>query len=224
MSNKILFVSAHPDDETLGCGGTILKYKDEGCQIFWLITTNKRDPFGEGKAIYETRQVEIKKVSDTYGFSKLFKLDFPSQSLDEIPRRDIIGKVSEVIKAVEPHTIFVPNRSDAHSDHRNTFESVYSCTKNFRYPFVKRVLMYETMSETEFSAAIPENAFTPNVFIDVTKYGDEKLEIMKNYESEVMEDYFPRSINAIKAQMTYRGSRIGKKYAEAFILVFEIID
>ena len=82
--------------------------------------------------------------------------------------------------------------------------------------------MYETLSETEFTPTLPENTFIPNVFVDITKYLDKKVEIFKIYKSEVMEEHSPRSLKVIKAFNRYRGSRIGKKYAESFQLLFEI--
>ena len=113
------------------------------------------------------------------------------------------------------------NRSDVHSDHRIAFQAIYSCTKSFRKPFIERILMYETLSETEFVPALSENVFIPNVFVDISNYMDKKLEIMQIYKSEIMEGNLPRSLNAIKMLAAFRGSRIGTDYAEAFMLLFE---
>jgi LmbE family N-acetylglucosaminyl deacetylase len=82
-------------------------------------------------------------------------------------------------------------------------------------------LIYECLSETEFTPALPENVFIPNVFIDISNYFEKKLEIIKIYESEIMEEPYPRSISSIEALARYRGSRIGVKYAEAFQLIYE---
>jgi LmbE family N-acetylglucosaminyl deacetylase len=81
--------------------------------------------------------------------------------------------------------------------------------------------MYEALSETEFAPALVETAFIPNVFIDVSKYQERKLEVMKVYDSEIMPDNFPRSINAMESLAGFRGSRICVKYAECFMLIFE---
>ena len=83
--------------------------------------------------------------------------------------------------------------------------------------------MYETLSETEFAPALPENVFIPNVFVDITNYFEKKLEIFKIYKSEVTKEPLPRSLEVIEAFDKCRGSRIGKKYAEAFVLLKEII-
>ena len=156
-----------------------------------------------------------------YGFKKVFNLGFPTQLLDEINLRDIIIKIDKVILDIQPKIIYLINRSDVHSDHRVAFQAIYSCTKNFRKPFIERILMYETLSETEFTPALAENVFIPNVFVDISDHMKKKMEIMSVYESEVMHDNLPRSYSAINALAAYRGSRIGVEYAEAFMLLFE---
>lgn len=220
---KILVISPHPDDETLGCGGTILKHKDIGDKIYWLIITNIDVKNGWDKNAVKKRQKEIEIVAEMYGFEKTFKLDYPTAKLDTIPIQKIIESISKVIFEIKPEIIYLPNRSDVHTDHRIAFKTAYSCIKNFRYPFIKKILMYETLSETEFTPALPENIFIPNVFVDITKYFDKKLEIFKIYKSEVMEEPLPRSLEVIEAFNKCRGSQIGKKYAEAFVLLKEII-
>lgn len=220
---KILAISPHPDDETLGCGGTILKHKDMGDKIYWLIITNIDIKNGWNKDIVEKRQKEIKTIAEMYGFEKTFKLDYPTAKLDIIPVQEIIKSISEVILEIEPEIIYLPNRSDVHTDHQITFKAVYSCTKNFRYPFIRKILMYETLSETEFAPALPEDTFVPNFFVDITKYSEKKLEIFKIYKSELMKKPLPRSLEVVEAFDKCRGSQIGKKYAEAFVLLKEII-
>jgi len=220
---NILVISPHPDDETLGCGGTILKHKDMGDKIYWLIITNIVVKNGWDKDIVEKRQKEIKTVAEMYGFEKTFKLDCPTAKLDTIPIQEIIKSISKIIFEIKPEVIYLPNRSDVHTDHQITFKAAYSCTKNFRYPFIKKILMYETLSETEFAPALPENTFIPNVFVDTTNYFEKKLEIFKIYKSEAMKEPLPRSLEVIEAFDKCRGSRIGKKYAEAFVLLKEII-
>ena len=139
---KILVISPHPDDETLGCGGTILKHKDMGDKIYWLIITNIVVKNGWDKDIVEKRQKEIETVAKMYDFEKTFKLDYPTAKLDTIPMQEIIESISKVIFEIKPEVIYLPNRSDVHTDHQITFKAAYSCTKNFRYPFIKKILMY----------------------------------------------------------------------------------
>lgn len=219
---KVLVIAPHPDDETLGCGGTLLKHRANGDQIYWLMVTNVDEKNGWTKERVESRQKEIEMVSQMYGFTKTFKLDFPTTKLDIIPISDIIGEILRVINEIKPEIIYLPNRSDVHTDHQIVFNAAYSCTKNFRFPFIEEILIYETISETEFGAALNENAFIPNVFNDISDYFERKMEIFNVYESEIMSSPLPRSINSIESFNRHRGSRIGKKYAEAFSLLLKI--
>lgn len=214
-------IAVHPDDETLGCGGTLLKHKETGDTISWLIVTNVSQENGYSLEVVTNRQKEIQKVADMYKFDNVVKLDLPTIRLDEIPFSKLVDLFSEQIKKLQPDTVILPNRSDVHSDHKYSFDAAYSCTKNFRYPFITKILMCETLSETEFAPALSTNAFIPNVFVDISSYMDKKLEIMSVFSSEVMPDNLPRSYSAIKALGAYRGSRIGVNYAEAFMLLYE---
>lgn len=222
---RVLVISVHPDDETLGCGGTIIKHKIAGDSINWMIisgpTTNH--PYGFSEELILQRKQEINKVSKLYEFESIVEFGFPTQLLHEIDFRDLVNAIDKEIMSLEPEIIYLINRSDVHSDHKIAFNAIYACTKNFRKPFIERVLMYETLSETEFSPPLSETAFLPNVFVDITDYMDKKIEAMKVYDSELMADNLPRSISAIKSLGGFRGSRIGVKYAEAFMLLFEQI-
>jgi N-acetylglucosamine malate deacetylase 1 len=220
---KVIVVAVHPDDETLGCGGTLLRHKAEGNEIYWLIVTNILAKEGWAKDFVDKRQEEIDKVSGRYGFKRTFKLDFPTTRLDEIPISELINAISRVFNDVKPNIVYLPNRSDVHSDHQITFQAAYSCTKNFRYPFIERILMMETISETEFAPPLGEMTFTPNTYVNIENYFDKKIEIFKCYESEIMASPYPRSIETIESLARYRGSAISKKYTEAFVLLKEII-
>lgn len=219
--NKILIVSVHPDDEVLGCGGTILKHKAYGNKVYWLILTDVSIEHGFSPSRVSSRSEEIRKVSEKFGFQGVFNLKLPTMRLDTLPIGEIVLGVSKVMTEVQPDIVYLVNRSDIHSDHKIAFQALLSCTKNFRYPYIRRVLSYECLSETEFAPPVPEAAFLPNVFVDISDYFDTKIEIMKVYESEVMEGPLPRSLSTIEALARFRGSQIGVKYAEAFMLIKE---
>lgn len=216
---KVVVISAHPDDEVLGCGGSLLKHKANGDEVFWVIITNVFENQGFSKQRVDSRQAEIEKVKTMVGFSGVYKLDYPTMSLDNNSINTMISKISTLFNEIKPEVIYVMNRSDAHSDHRVTFDAVMACTKSFRYPFIKKVLMYECISETEFAPVLPEKVFQPNYFVDITKYFSKKLEVMRVYESELGEHPFPRSIRNIEALATFRGASVGVEYAEAFQLL-----
>ena len=216
---KIIIVSAHPDDETLGAGGTLLRHKENGDKIYWIIVTNIFENQGFSKEKIFSRQQEIEKVCRKFGFEKVFKMDYPTMTLSSSSLLSLVPEISKIFSEVEPEIIYTLNRSDAHSDHRVLFDAVAACTKSFRYPYIKQVLMYECISETEFAPVLAEKAFLPNYFVDITHFLDEKLDIMKIFESELGEHPFPRSLDNIKALAHFRGASVGVKYAEAFQLL-----
>ena len=219
MKNKILVVAVHPDDETLGCGGALLKHKDNGDETYWLICT-KMD---NNSDYYTTRENEIKQASDAYKFDGVFSLGLNTMRVDEYSMSELIGKVSKVINEVKPNIIYLPFKGDVHSDHRKIFEASYSCTKVFRYPFIKKIYMMETLSETEFAPGVKEDAFVPNSFVDISKYLDKKIEIMEIFKSEIEEHPFPRSERNLRALAILRGATCGCEYAESFMLLKELI-
>ncbi|HAQ70397.1 MAG TPA: GlcNAc-PI de-N-acetylase [Flavobacteriales bacterium] len=215
---KIVVISAHPDDEILGAGGTIVKHRDQGDEIHWLIATNVFESQGFSRERINSRQREIDEVASSLKMH-VHKLEYPTMSLSSRDLLTMVPKISKVFLEVEPEVIYVLNRSDAHSDHRILFDAVMACTKSFRYPFLREVLMYECISETEFAPILPERVFQPNVFIDISDNMEEKLELMKIYASELGEHPFPRSERNIRALATYRGASCGVEYAEAFQLL-----
>lgn len=133
---------------------------------------------------------------------------------------DLVGALSGVFKAFQPEEVFVPHPSDVHTDHRVVFDATSGCTKWFRYPSVKRVLAYETLSETDFGLGT-NKGFEPNVFVDIAPYLDTKLAAMEIYASEMALFPFPRSHEALRALATLRGAASGYQAAEAFQLLRE---
>jgi LmbE family N-acetylglucosaminyl deacetylase len=220
---KVIVISAHPDDEILGAGGTLLKHKKAGDILAWIIITGISEEFGFSKERVNSRKIEIERVAEMVGFSAVYQLNYSTMSLNSETVNEMIPKISSIFTEFQPEVIYVMNRSDAHSDHRFTFDAVVACTKSFRYPYIKKVLMYECISETEFAPQLPEKIFAPNYFVDITEFFARKLEIMQVYQSELGEHPFPRSNRNIEALATYRGASSGVVYAESFQIV-KIID
>ena len=217
--NKVLIVAVHPDDETLGCGGTLLKHKANGDEIHWLICTT----INTQHTYYKQRELEIQKVNEHYNFNSIHNLELKTMQVDEYSMSELIGKISNIINEVEPNIVYLPFKGDVHSDHRKIFEASYSCTKSFRYPFIKKIYMIETLSETEFAPSTKEDSFIPNVFVDISSYMNKKIKIMKIFESEIGEHPFPRSERNLHALATLRGATAGCEYAESFVLLKEVL-
>ena len=220
MITKTLVVAPHPDDEVLGVGGTLLRRKAEGVKVAWLIVTAISVQSGWSEDKVNQRADEVKRVTEFFGFDEVVNLNYPTTRLDRVPMSDLVTGLSTVFKEFQPEEVFVPHPSDVHTDHRMVFDAVASCTKWFRYPSVKRVLAYETLSETDFGLGT-DQGFRPNVFVNIEPYLDAKLQAMKIYASELGEFPVPRSDEAIRALATVRGAASGFKAAEAFELLRE---
>lgn len=206
---RILVVSVHPDDETLGCGGTILKHLIKGDEVHCLLITKGNE---EQSIIWD-------KVKEAYHFSSITELNFPELELMDMSLNQLIPAISNAINSIEPQTIIIPNRSDVHSDHKAVFSAVASCTKAFRYPFIRKVMMMEVISETDFSLPLPEGQFIANYYVDITDVFERKMEVLRLYQLELLPYPQTRNESTIKALNRYRGSLINTEYAEAFMLI-----
>lgn len=219
----VLIVAPHPDDETLGCGGTLLHHVANGDEVHWLIVTDMCRELGFTELQVSQRQTEIEQVSESYGFADVHNLQFPPAQLDTLPRVELISAMSKIVKRVNPEMVYLPYRGDVHTDHAVVFDAAVSCTKWFRYPSIRRVLCYETLSETDFGINPETIGFKPNSFVDITQYLDKKIEIANIYQTEMSEFPFPRSFEALQALAKVRGVACGCLAAESFMLLREIV-
>ena len=222
LKSKILVVAPHPDDEVLGPGGTLLRRKAEGATIAWLIVTSITTKMGWSAEKIKQRGDEVKRVTTLFGFDSVFELNFPTTQLDQVTISDLVAAISNIFKKFEPEEVYVPHPADLHTDHRMVFDAAASCTKWFRHPSVKRVLAYETLSETDFGLGTSQG-FRPNVFVNIEPSLADKLRAMDIYASELGDFPFPRSHEAIRALANLRGAASGFKAAEAFELLRERI-
>ena len=222
---KILVVAPHPDDESLGCGGTLLRMRAEqsDAELHWMLVTEMSAGKRYAPEKIATRNAEIESVAQQLGAAAVHRLGFPPAELDTVPLSRLIDAIGNVVSEVRPHTLIMPYRYDAHSDHKAVFDAVAACTKSFRYPWIKRVAAYETVSETEFGIDPGAPAFRPNVWVDISAYIDAKLRLIACYASELGEFPFPRSREAITALARLRGSTVGVAAAEGFVLLKAIL-
>jgi LmbE family N-acetylglucosaminyl deacetylase len=216
---RVLVVAPHPDDETLGCGGTLLRMAADGARLGWLIVTDMSAAAGYADDRVRRRESEIDEVARLLGFSEVFRLRLPTARLDAIPMQDLVGKFAAAFDSFRPEQVFLPNPSDVHTDHRIAFDAGAACTKWFRHPSVRRVLAYETPSETDFS--LTPSSFQPNHFVDIADFLERKLAAMSVYASETGTFPFPRSTEALRALARVRGAASGFEAAEAFQLLRE---
>lgn len=221
MTN-VMVISPHADDETLGCGGALLRHRQENCTLAWLLVTEVLEEHGFTLEQVKSRKSEIEQVSKAYGFSKTISLDLPPANLDSLPLGSLITPLSDAIRNFEPEIVYLPFPGDAHSDHSVVFNAAMACVKSFRNPYVRSIRVYETLSETDFGVDPAKRPFQPNLYINISDFLDRKIEIMKLYEGEILPAPFPRSEETIRAQATVRGAVTGTRAAEAFMIIREV--
>lgn len=219
--NDVLVIAPHPDDETLGCGGTLLKHKAAGARIHWLVVTGMTTKGGYTRTRIDWRKKEIDQVERAYGFSSVNLLNLPAARLDATALQDIITPIGKTIEGIRPGIVYLPSPYDIHSDHRVVHDAAMSCCKCFRFPSIRKVLLYEVMSETDFPR-ISSETFHPNSFSDISGFIDQKTKIMKMFAGEMGIHPFPRSEQGIRALATVRAAAAGCEFAEAFMLQREI--
>lgn len=209
---RVCVVAVHPDDETLGCGGAILKHLMWGDEVSCILVTGGN-----------SNQMETwKKVKNEYGFANVFEFNLSELSLMDMSLNQLIPLFSNTFNKIKPQILYIPNRSDAHSDHKAVYQAISATSKSFRYPYIERLLMCEVMSETDFALPLNENVFIPNYFIDISEVYPRKEKILEYYQSELLPYPLTRSVNSIRALNRYRGSQINAEFAESFMLIKEI--
>lgn len=222
---KILVVAAHPDDELLGLGGTIRRLADAGKETHAVILaegitsrvkTRDEADFNELKELREDAQ----KAAEVVGYSSIEFNDFPDNRMDEVDLLDIIKVVSKYIEKYEPDTIFTHHHGDLNIDHRRTCEAVLTACRPIGQHSVKRIYAFETPSSTEWNYIYSE-PFTPNVYFDVTRTLEAKVDGMACYRSESTSYPHPRSEEALRTLSKLRGINVGFDMAEAFMLLRE---
>ena len=217
----VLVVAPHPDDETLGCGGTLLRHRSNGDEVHWLVITKLAGEAYSATRL-ESRQQEVREVAAAYGFASTTQLGFETTRLDQIGLNEIVSRIGSVISTVKPEVVYLPYPGDAHTDHCIVYQAASAATKWFRHPSVRRILACEILSETDFGLAPDGLPFKPNSFVDISPWLEKKLEIMHLYAGEMGTHPFPRSDLAIRSLAALRGAQCGTDAAEAFMILKEI--
>ncbi len=213
---KILVIAPHPDDEVLGCGGTIKKHTANGDQVFLCIGTKAYSPEWSEEFI-KNRVGEIENANKVLGVTKTYFLDFPTVKVDTIPQKEVNDAILKVVKEVQPEILYIPHGGDLNQDHRIFFGASLVAGRPIPGSPVKEIFSYEALSETEWGNEL--TPFVPNFYVDITKEIEAKKEAMSSYKSELREFPHPRSLQAIEALAQKRGSEAGMERAEAFMTI-----
>lgn len=216
---KILVVAAHPDDEVLGCFGTVARLIKEGYEAYTLI-------LGEGKTSrdeerrpeikkneIEILNTEIQKANNIIGIKKVFVEFFPDNRFDSVDLLDIIKVISRIKDEIKPDIIFTHYENDLNIDHQITYKAVITATRPMENESVKEIYSFEVLSSTEWKYPL---SFSPDIFFDISDTIELKINSMREYASELCEYPHPRSLEGIELNAKYNGLRVGKKYVEVF--------
>jgi len=214
-----LVIAPHPDDEVLGCGGSIAKHAKNGDIVELCIVTKAYRPDWSAEFL-RARPKEIRAASRALGIAKVAELGFPTVKLDKIPQKELNDALAKVVSKARPDVLYIPHFGDLNKDHRLVSEAAMVAARPSSGPAMK-VLSYETLSETDWGR--PLATFIPNHFVDITGTMDAKLKAMGAYRSELRKFPHPRSLEAIEALAMLRGSECGRNRAEAFHLIREVL-
>jgi LmbE family N-acetylglucosaminyl deacetylase len=219
MTNHLCVIAVHPDDETYGCGGLLLKRKNAGLESSVIFITGMKDIYGYSANDCVRRAREIAEIRQIFGLKHAIELEFEPAGLDTVSRKELVVAIKKAIQDINPSDVIIPFLYDVHSDHGVVAQAALSVLKRFRLPSVRRVMAMETLSETEQGSVSIERAFVPNLFMDMSQWLEEKIKAAQIYASEFGEHPFPRSAEGIRALARYRGLQSGVAAAEAFVLV-----
>jgi LmbE family N-acetylglucosaminyl deacetylase len=214
---RILVVAAHPDDEVLGCGGTIARKALEGQDVYVGILGEGITSRDQGSV--ETLRACSRKVAKLLGARDLFLYGLPDNRFDTVPLLDVTRIVEELIERLRPQVIYTHHGGDLNMDHVVAHRAVLTAARPVPGQPVKEIYAFEVPSSTEWAFQQFHPPFHPNVFVDVSATLDAKVRAMETYESEVRRFPHPRSPEALRAIARRWGSAVGMEAAEALELI-----
>ena len=226
MKKTILVLAAHPDDEVLGCGGTLAKLAEQGAMIHTVFLADgvfSRAPDSAAQAELDARRAAARKACDILGVKSVSFGDFPDNRMDTVALLDIVKVVEAEIKRIEPDTVFTHHIGDVNVDHRLLHEAVVvACRPQSGHP-VKTLLFFEVQSSTEWQTPNSAPVFAPNWFVDISDTLERKLVALKAYEDELRPWPHPRSTKGVEYLARCRGATVGVDAAEAFMLGRQLV-
>lgn len=218
----VLVVAPHPDDEVLGCGGTIARLAVAGVTVHVAIVTTGRLPRFHEDGVARVR-AEAERAHSLLGVAEAHFLDLPAAELDGIAHADLNEAVGGLVNRVRPGTIFLPFVGDIHLDHQLVFRSAMVAARPKAEYYPRRLLAYETLSETNWSAPYLDPAFQPNLYFDITATIERKIAAFECFESQCRSFPDERSPEALRALAMLRGATVHRQAAEAFVVLREVV-
>jgi len=218
-ARNILVVAPHPDDETLGPGGTIGRHVREGDRVWLYVVTQTYEPEWPARERLR-RQKEVERAADVLGIKRVIFGGFPTAKLNAVPSIELTGAIRKVFDEATPSVVYLPPRGDLHRDHREVFEAGLVAARPLPQARRVTVLSYEMPTTSRFSW--DETPLGANYYIDVSETIDLKLKALRCYRSELRAFPHPRSVRGVKLFARERGISIGCEYAECFQLVRKV--
>ena len=221
---KILSIAAHPDDEVLGCGGSMAKWSSDGAEVHSLIMAEgatSRDKSRDRESRNEDLTHLAKashKAGDILGIASVSLLSYPDNRMDSVDLLEVVKSVEEQIEKIKPEVVVTHHSADLNIDHQVIHEAVMAACRPQPGNPVKRILSFEVPSSTEWQSPTFGNSFIPNWFEDISDTLELKIRALEAYETEMREWPHARSIKAVEHLARWRGASIGREAAEAFIL------
>lgn len=220
---KIMIIAAHPDDELLGCGGTVAKLIEEGYSAKTVILGRGMLARGkEHEKHLEKHMENSKNANKEIGIDEIEIYDFPDNSFDTIPLLEIIKVVEKEITHYQPDIIFTHHGNDLNIDHRKTFEAVMTACRPQPGVINPKIYTFFIPSSTDWIDGDSLNSFVPNTYIDIEKQIDKKIKALSYYDTEMKEYPHSRSLESLKIFSKYWGNRVGMNYVEPLKLIREI--
>ncbi len=219
---NILVIAPHPDDEILGCGGTIAKHAAFGDDVFVAVVTKGTSPMFPAELIEQGR-AECRKADSFLGVKETIFLDFPAARMEEVPRHELNETLIKLIQKIRPEVVYLPHRGDMQLDHKMTVDAAMVALRPKYEHLVSKIYAYETVSETGWDIPNTVNEFIPNVYNDISGFLETKLKALSYFQSQIAVYPNARSIKAVEALAIYRGTTVGVNAAESFNLIREII-
>ena len=229
MSDAVVVIAAHADDEVLGCGGTLARMAREGRPVHILLladgeTSRGDQPEAVDPAKATARDSAAVTAARILGCASVESLGLPDNRLDRLELLDIIKMIEGFVFKHQPRTLLTHHAGDVNIDHRIVHDAVMAvCRPQPGHP-VKELLFFEVASSTEWRPAGSAAPFQPNWFVDISSTLDIKLKALESYQAELRPFPHPRSVRAVQALAAWRGATAGVEAAEAFVLGRRIID
>jgi LmbE family N-acetylglucosaminyl deacetylase len=224
-SGPVLVIAAHPDDEVLGCGGTIARLTGEGRDVSIAILVEgitSRDPQRDAALRSQdlaALRTTAQRVATSLGARELSCFNLPDNRLDSVPLLEIVKLCEQLIARIKPTVVLTQHGGDLNIDHRRIFEAVLAATRPVPGSVVQQVIGYEVASSTEWAFQRIEPVFRPNLFVDISRSLPRKIAAMELYQGEARPFPHPRSAQALEAQAKRWGAVCGVPAAEAFEIV-----